>query len=131
MVSRAPTIRARLEGEEMNDVTTSLLDGDPTIRWQVLRDLSDASAAEVGAERVRVAETGWGKGLLDLQADGQWADGACFPSRDWRPPGLVVGDPDDQPWIGIGPAAWTTVEATGISRTPLPDQAPVDPTENF
>lgn len=32
---------------------------------------------------------------------------------------------------GIGPVAWTTVEATGTSRTPLPEQAPVDPTENF
>lgn len=103
MISRVPTIRVRLEGEEMNDLTTWLLDGDPAIRWQVLRDLSDASAAEVGAERVRVAETGWGKGLLDLQADGQWAGGACFPSRDWRPPGLVVGDPEGQPWTATLP----------------------------
>lgn len=32
---------------------------------------------------------------------------------------------------GIDPLAWTSVEATGISRTPLPEQAPVDPTENY
>ncbi len=30
----------------------------------------------------------------------------------------------------IGPIAWTTVEATDIARTPPPEQALVDPTEN-
>src|SRR3977135_1962479 len=35
-----------------------LLDSDPTIRWQVLRDLTDAPADEVGAERARVATEG-------------------------------------------------------------------------
>jgi hypothetical protein len=31
-----------------------LLDSDPSIRWQALRDLTDASAEEVAAERARV-----------------------------------------------------------------------------
>ena len=31
-----------------------LLDSDPAIRWQVLRDLTDASPDEVAAERARV-----------------------------------------------------------------------------
>lgn len=87
----------------MNDVTTWLLDTDPAIRWQVLRDLTDAPGAEVAAERARVAEAGWGKRLLDLQANGQWAGGACFPGRDWRPPGPIVGDPDGQPWTATLP----------------------------
>lgn len=87
----------------MDDVTTWLLDADPAIRWQVLRDLSDAPANEVAAERARVAGTGWGRRLLDLQADGQWAGGACFPGRDWRPPHPVVGDPDGQPWTATLP----------------------------
>ncbi len=87
----------------MNDVTTWLLDADPAIRWQVLRDLTDASATEVAAERARVAETGWGKRLLDMQANGQWAGGACFPSRDWRPSQPIVGDPDGQPWTATLP----------------------------
>ena len=30
-----------------------LLDSDPAIRWQVLRDLTDAPAREVAAERPR------------------------------------------------------------------------------
>lgn len=86
----------------MNDVMTWLLDADPAIRWQVLRDLTDATAEVVVAERNLVAETGWGKQLLDLQADGQWAGGACFPSQDWRPP-QVVGDPEGQPWTATLP----------------------------
>jgi len=87
----------------MNDVTTWLLDADPAIRWQVLRDLTDAPATEVAAERARVAETGWGKRLLDLQAKGQWAGGACFPGPDWRPSHPIVGDPDGQPWTATLP----------------------------
>lgn len=50
-----------------------LLDSDPSIRWQVLRDLTDASDEDVAAERARVASEGWGAGLLGLQAPGgQW-----------------------------------------------------------
>ena len=37
-----------------------LLDADPSIRWQVLRDLTDAPAEIVAAERSRVAS-----GVLD------------------------------------------------------------------
>jgi hypothetical protein len=59
-----------------------LLDSDPAIRWQVLRDLVDAPADVVAAERARVASEGWGARLLALQGeDGQWAGGACFPAR--------------------------------------------------
>lgn len=57
-----------------------LLDSDPAIRWQVLRDLADAPAEVVAKERARVANEGWGARLLALQgADGQWAGGALFP----------------------------------------------------
>ena len=38
-----------------------LLDSDPSIRWQVMRDLTDASAEEVAAERARVATEGVGR----------------------------------------------------------------------
>ena len=44
-----------------------LLDGDPAIRWQVMRDLTDAPPDEVAAERARVAREGWGARLLALQ----------------------------------------------------------------
>ena len=60
-----------------------LLDSDPSIRWQVQRDLLGESAASVGRERARVAEEGWGARLLDLQgADGHWG-GAAFVPRAW------------------------------------------------
>ena len=59
-----------------------LLDADPAIRWQVLRDLLHQSADVVAAERAKVATAGWGARLLDLQApDGQW--GGRPWSQDW------------------------------------------------
>lgn len=57
-----------------------LLDADPAIRWQVLRDLVDAPADVVVAERARVATEGWGSRLLALQGpDGTWDGPGLFP----------------------------------------------------
>jgi len=54
-----------------------LLDSDPSIRWQVMRDLIGAPEEEVAAERARVATEGWGARLLALQAaDGRWGGAA-------------------------------------------------------
>src|SRR3954463_6994484 len=65
---------------EDDPVVRWLLQGDPAIRWQVLRDLVNASETEVATERARVEHEGWGARLLALRApDGLWADGACFP----------------------------------------------------
>jgi len=62
------------------DVIDWLLASDPSIRWQVLRDLTDARADEVATERAKVATEGWGARLLALQAaDGQWGGGTYFP----------------------------------------------------
>jgi hypothetical protein len=50
-----------------------LWDGDPAIRWQVLRDVEGAPPDVVAAERTRVATEGWGALLLSRQgADGRW-----------------------------------------------------------
>src|SRR3954463_16740375 len=77
---------------------TWLLDSDPAIRWQVMRDLTDTPADEVAAERARVAHEGWGARLLAARdPDGQWMGGACFPRR---------GDPPEdgsQPWTATLP----------------------------
>ena len=60
-----------------------LLDSDPSIRWQVMRDLTSEPDAAVARERSRVAVEGWGARLLDLQApDGHWG-GASFVPRAW------------------------------------------------
>jgi hypothetical protein len=57
-----------------------LLDSDPAIRWQVMRNLTDAPAAEVAAERARVAREGWGAQILAAQdPDGRWSGGTFFP----------------------------------------------------
>jgi hypothetical protein len=44
-----------------------LLDSDSSIRWQVMRDLMEASDQAIAAERSRIASEGWGARLLDLQ----------------------------------------------------------------
>jgi hypothetical protein len=60
-----------------------LLECDPAIRWQVMRDLMGAPAQEVAAERARVATEGAGARLLGLQeADGRWG-GAAW-NRGWN-----------------------------------------------
>ena len=57
-----------------------LVEGDPAIRWQTLRDLKGAAARTVEAERRRVAGEGWGARLLGLQdGDGRWARGLYTP----------------------------------------------------
>lgn len=72
-----------------------LMDSDPALRWQVLRDLLDAPEEEWQAERDQVARTGWGAQLFSLEdEDGQWAGAAYAPEdadeHEWR----TVG----QPW---------------------------------
>jgi hypothetical protein len=58
------------------DLVDWLMDGDPAIRWQVMRDLTDGSDGAVAAERARVATEGWGARLLAMQGpNGQWAGG--------------------------------------------------------
>ncbi len=78
-----------------SSVTDWLLDSDPSIRWQVMRDLLDAHESEWGAERAKVQTEGWGAELLSHEdADGQWAGGAFLPrdfdAREWEEVG--------QPW---------------------------------
>ena len=64
------------------EVIAWLLDSDPAIRWQVLRDLLGTPAQEVARERARVASAGWGARLLALQAaNGRWG-GAAW-NRGW------------------------------------------------
>jgi hypothetical protein len=72
-----------------------LLDSDPSIRWQVMRDLLDAPEAAWKTERARVETEGWGARLLACQdADGQWAGGSFVPAgftpEKWKEQG--------QPW---------------------------------
>ncbi|HEY3925902.1 MAG TPA: squalene cyclase [Acidothermaceae bacterium] len=75
-----------------------LLDSDPAIRWQALRDLTDAPAAVVAAERARIPTHGWGARLFALEdEDGQWDGGALFPARRDPSPGPSQFG-EGQPW---------------------------------
>jgi hypothetical protein len=65
------------------DTIEWMLDSDPAIRWQVTRDLTDASPATVAAERARIPHEGLGAEILARQgSDGAWhrAD-----APDWLP----------------------------------------------
>ncbi len=87
----------------MSDTTVIdwLLDpetSDPSIRWQVMRDLLDAPRAEWEAERAKVETQGWGARLLAHQdEDGQWAGGAFFPKD------FTWGEEEGQPWTATYP----------------------------
>ena len=54
-----------------------LLDSDPAIRWQVMRDLTGEPSDATRAERSRIGSEGWGAQLLARQSPaGHWGDGA-------------------------------------------------------
>jgi hypothetical protein len=89
-----------------------LLAGDPAISWQVLRDLTDAPAAEVAAERARVGREGMGAQLLALQAaDGRWG-GAAW-NRGWDSTMHVLMLLRD---LGLDPASAEAQRAVGRVR---------------
>jgi hypothetical protein len=65
---------------QSGEVLAWLLDSDPSIRWQVMRDVARSLPDAIAVERARVATAGWGAELLDRQrADGQWGDGVAVP----------------------------------------------------
>ena len=89
-----------------------LLDSDPSVRWQVMRDLTDAPAEEVAAERARVATEGAGARLLALQgADGSWG-GAAW-NRGWDSTMHVLMLLRD---FGLDPASDEARRAVGLVR---------------
>lgn len=105
------------------DVMDWLLDSDPAIRWQVLRDLTDAPAADIAGERARIAREGWGAQLLALQdEDGRWDGGTYRPGwadeerpffDAWTATHFSLQQLMD---FGIDPAAAEVVAAVGRVR---------------
>ena len=89
-----------------------LLDSDPSIRWQVLRDLTDAPVKEVATERARVATYGAGARLLALQApDGRWGGSAW--NRGWDSTMHVLSLLRE---FGLDPASTEAQRAVGLVR---------------
>ena len=63
-----------------DELVAWLLEGDPSIRWRVHRDILASPASAVAAERARVAAEGWGAKLISLQdPDGRWGGGDYSP----------------------------------------------------
>ncbi|MFN8381628.1 MAG: hypothetical protein U0V02_06800 [Anaerolineales bacterium] len=62
------------------NIISWLLEGDPSIRWQVQRDLLKLSPSKYEVERKKVTKEGWGARLLALQdSDGRWGGGMYGP----------------------------------------------------
>jgi hypothetical protein len=62
------------------EVIPWLLTGDPSVRYQTLRDLIGADAESINSEQVRISREGWGASLLALQdPEGTWAGGLYTP----------------------------------------------------
>lgn len=70
-----------------------LLDSDPSSRWQVMPDLTDAPVEEVAAERTRVATEGAGVQLPALHLRPQYRE------RDSNPY-LLVSETSASPRLG-------------------------------
>jgi hypothetical protein len=75
-----------------------LLEGDPAIRWQVMRDLLDESDETWERERRQTVRSGWVADLLERQgADGEWPAGRWTAST-WTLLLLVaLGLPEGHP----------------------------------
>lgn len=57
-----------------------LLEGDPSIRWQTMRDLHNSSKNEISKERSKIETIGWGKMLMEFQdPSGTWDNGFYNP----------------------------------------------------
>jgi hypothetical protein len=109
MATNAPKRQAP---KSKSSVRRWLLDSDPSIRWQVMRDLTDAPADEVAAERARVATEGMGARLLALQApDGRWG-GAAW-NRGWDSTMHVLSLLRE---MGLDPASDQARRAVGLVR---------------
>jgi hypothetical protein len=103
-----------------DSVADWLLEGDPAIRWQVMRDLLDEPAEVWERERSRVLEHGWVARLIELRSPhGEW------PKGRWT----------DAPWTPLLLVAFGLPEGHEAGRTPverlldrfMPPRAPVDP----
>jgi len=107
------TRKSRTASSEANEAVLQwLLDSDPSIRWQVMRDLVDEPAEAVAAERSRVASEGWGAQLLGQQRpDGNWGDDVATPH--WRSnlyTLLLLRN------LGLDPASERVRKAVGLVR---------------
>jgi len=100
-----------------HDVVQWLLDSDPAIRWQVMRDLLNSPPDQQTAVRAKIETQGWGGQLFQLQdTNGLWAGGAFIPAgfneKIWRLEG--------QPWTAT---CWVLTQLREFGLAPACDSA--------
>jgi hypothetical protein len=121
MTTNSPKWQAR---NPNGSVIQWLLDSDPSIRWQVMRDLIGAPANEVAAERAKVATEGWGAQLLAGQgADGYWGSGTSNPEWVSLQTLLLLRDMGLEPMSGEARRAVTRVRDNVTWKGVLPQDA--------
>src|SRR5437867_3159806 len=105
------SVNASVRGRKIVSVIDWLLDSDPAIRWQAMRDLTDAPADQVAAERARVASEGWGARLLTLRReDGLWDTGTPQTEEITLLALLLLRD------MGLDPSSEEARNAIGLIR---------------
>ena len=73
----------------MDEVLTWLMEGDPTIRWQVMKDLLNKSKSDYEKERLKIAKNGWGYKLVQSQTKQQgWNN--TTPRNKWTAPHWLI-----------------------------------------
>src|SRR6266550_1607305 len=108
------SVNAAVRGRKIVSVIDWLLDSDPAIRWQAMRDLTDTPADQVAAERARVATEGWGARLLSLrQEDGLWHTGTSDSEWPSLLALLMLGD------MGLDASSEQARKAIGLVRDNL------------
>ena len=109
-----------MTGMSDDEVVAWLHDSDPSLRWQVERDLLGAPDAVWQHTRAQVARTGDGARLLAHQdSDGRWAGGAFFPGD------FDFDTQDDTPGQPYTATTWTltTLREWGTDASALGDTA--------
>jgi hypothetical protein len=95
-----------------------LLDSDPSIRWQVMRDLNHEPAGVVAAERAKVATQGWGARLLSLQGpQGHWGgSGNGSAGTDANPEWITILTLQRLRDLGLDPDSGEARRAVALAR---------------
>jgi hypothetical protein len=112
MATSPPKWQAPMPNGPATPVLEWLLDSDPSIRWQVMRDLLGAPKEQVAAERAKVATEGLGARLLALQGvDGSWGGEAWNQGWDSTMHVLTL-----LRVLGLDPASDQARRAVGLVR---------------
>ncbi|MDO9084795.1 MAG: hypothetical protein Q7U53_01200 [Anaerolineaceae bacterium] len=89
-----------------------LLDSDPAIRWQVMRDLIHSPEKEIAQERARIFSEGFGAKILELQrTDGTWSGVAWNHGWNSTMHALILLRE-----LGLDPASDAAIQAMKLVR---------------